>query len=74
MDTTAWQRDDQPDEEQRLCVQLMLVELGAEEASLYELFYRQRLPIAAIARLTGTAEGTIKYRLFALRKKLLRLR
>jgi len=63
-----------PDGEwRRLCADLMVENLNAADRELYRLFYRERRPISELAKLLGQPEGTIKYRLFEIRRALSRL-
>lgn len=63
-----------PDGEwRRLCADLMVENLNAADRELYRLFYRERRPISELAKLLGQPEGTIKYRLFEIRRRLSRL-
>jgi len=52
------------------CLDDVLRSLRAAERNLYTAFYRQGLRIREIARAAGLPEGTVKYRLYALRKRL----
>jgi len=60
--------------EDDICVSLLaewLLELfDTKERTLYTLFYRNGMTIREIAKITELAEGTIKYQLFQLRKKI----
>ena len=47
-----------------------LQRLAPDEKALVELFYLQKIPVHELAAVTGHAEGSIKVKLFRIRKKL----
>ncbi len=53
-----------------IALEIALGLLSREDCELYESFYRQRLCIRQIAKVSGEPEGTVKYRLFTLRERL----
>lgn len=57
--------------EERLALSLLVERLDKSDSELFQLFYGSRLSIRELARQLHQPEGTIKYRLFALRQKLL---
>jgi RNA polymerase sigma-70 factor (ECF subfamily) len=54
----------------RLALRLALDLLPESERRLYGLFYEERRPIAEISSILNVPEGTVKYRLFDLRRRL----
>jgi RNA polymerase sigma-70 factor, ECF subfamily len=54
----------------RICLESLAEGLREDERALFERFYRDRRSIAEIAEGTGLPEGTVKYKLFALRARL----
>lgn len=56
--------------EDRLCIDMLIERLPRRDARLFELFYRERLSVVEIARASGEPEGTVKYRLFCVRRRL----
>lgn len=54
----------------RLCLDCLIERLRPEDRALFEEFYRRRRGLAEIAKALGMPEGTVKYRLFALRARL----
>ena len=53
-----------------LALELALDGLSTEDRMLHARFYRQRSGVRAIARYLGIPEGTVRYRLLMLRRKL----
>ncbi|HAE21078.1 MAG TPA: hypothetical protein DCG47_01975 [Spirochaetaceae bacterium] len=53
-----------------LCLDCLIERLRDDERALFELFYRRRRSVAEIAKSLCLPEGTVKYRLFALRARL----
>jgi RNA polymerase sigma-70 factor, ECF subfamily len=51
-------------------IRILVEGLSASERELYELFYVQALGIRAIAGRLGRPEGTVKYLLFRMRRKI----
>ena len=47
-----------------------LQRLAPDEKALVELFYLQKIPVHELAAVTGHTEGSIKVKLFRIRKKL----
>jgi RNA polymerase sigma-70 factor (ECF subfamily) len=58
-------------DEERLALDLLATRLGRADAELYRLFYAEKMSIRELARSLQLAEGTVKYRLFAIRRALL---
>ena len=53
-----------------ICLDSFAESLRGEDRALFVRFYRERRPVAEIAAMTGLPEGTVQYRLFALRARL----
>jgi RNA polymerase sigma-70 factor (ECF subfamily) len=54
----------------RLTLNLLIEGLDPEDRLLYERFYIRRIPIGEISALMKIPAGTVKYRLFLLRRRL----